>query len=74
MTIAGGNKAVMISHGTYYTVYNNLSTVFVTKGQEISARQDLGKIYTDSDNNTILDFQVWKGTTKQNPASWVSGM
>lgn len=74
MTIAGGNKAVMVSHGTYYTVYNNLSSVFVSKGQNISARQDLGKIYTDAENNTILDFQVWKGTSKQNPANWVAGM
>ncbi|MDO5656099.1 MAG: peptidoglycan DD-metalloendopeptidase family protein [Flavobacteriaceae bacterium] len=74
MEIAGGNKAVMISHGTYFTVYNNLSSVFVSKGQDVTARQDIGRIYTDSDNNTILDFQVWKGTAKQNPETWLSGM
>ena len=74
MSLPGGNKAVMVSHGTYFTVYNNLSTVFVSKGQEVSARQELGKIYTDGSNNTILDFQVWNNTTKQNPESWISGM
>lgn len=74
MPIKGGNKAVMVSHGTYFTVYNNLSTVYVSEGDEISNRQELGKIYTDGDGNTILDFQVWKGTSKQDPARWVSGM
>lgn len=74
LSLAGGNKAIMVSHGTYFTVYNNIATVFVSKGQDVSARQELGKIYTDSENNTILDFQVWNGTAKQNPASWVSGM
>ncbi|MDG4945306.1 peptidoglycan DD-metalloendopeptidase family protein [Weeksellaceae bacterium KMM 9713] len=74
MPIKGGNKAVMVSHGTYFTVYNNLATVYVSKGDKISNRQELGKIYTDSDGNTILDFQVWKGTSKQDPANWVSGM
>lgn len=72
--VQGGNKAVMISHGTYFTVYNNLSQVSVSKGQKISTKQSLGTIYTDNDNNTILDFQIWKGTVKQNPAAWVIGM
>ncbi|MBV7440829.1 peptidoglycan DD-metalloendopeptidase family protein [Weeksellaceae bacterium TAE3-ERU29] len=74
ISVQGGNKAVMISHGSYFTVYNNLSTVSVTQGQKVSAKQPIGTIYTDTDNNTILDFQIWQGTSKQNPASWVSGM
>lgn len=74
MPIKGGNKAVIVSHGTYFTVYNNLATVYVSKGDKVNNRQDLGKIYTDSDGNTILDFQVWKGTSKQDPSRWVSGM
>ncbi|QAR30192.1 peptidase M23 [Ornithobacterium rhinotracheale] len=74
ISIQGGNKAVMISHGNYFTVYNNLSTVNVSQGQKVSTRQNIGTVYTDPDNNTILDFQIWNGTSKQNPASWISGM
>ncbi|MXV37137.1 peptidoglycan DD-metalloendopeptidase family protein [Flavobacteriaceae bacterium Ap0902] len=74
MTISGGNKAVMVSHGDHFTVYNNLSSVFVNKGDKVSAKQEIGRVYTDSDGNTILDFQVWRGTTKQDPAGWVLGM
>lgn len=74
MQIPGGKTAVLVSHGTYFTVYYNLEAVFVSKGDAVSTKQEVGRIYTDSDNNTILDFQVWKGTSKQNPASWVIGM
>lgn len=74
MSVQGGNKAIIISHGSFFTVYNNLSSVSVSKGQEVSTKQNIGTIYTDSDNNTIIDFQVWKGTSKQNPAIWLTGM
>lgn len=79
MSLKGGNNAVVISHGTYLTVYNNLINIQVSKGNKISRGQDLGSIYTDTDNNTILDFQVWHFsssgvTSKQDPAKWVAGM
>lgn len=74
IAVQGGNKAVMVSHGSYFTVYNNLSSVYVSQGQTISAGQKIGTIYTDTDGNTILDFQIWKGSSKQNPAYWVRGM
>lgn len=74
MSVQGGNKAIIISHGSFFTVYNNLSSVSVSKGQEVSTKQNIGTIYTDSDSNTIIDFQVWKGTSKQNPAIWLTGM
>ncbi|MRI62675.1 peptidase M23 [Ornithobacterium rhinotracheale] len=74
ISIQGGNKAVMISHGNYFTVYNNLSSVNVSQGQKVSTKQTIGTVFTDPDNNTILDFQIWNGTSKQNPASWISGM
>lgn len=74
ISVQGGNKAVMISHGKYFTVYNNLSSVSVSQGQSVSTHQTLGVIYTDADSNTILDFQIWRGISKENPANWVSGM
>lgn len=74
MAHSSGLYAVLIIHGDYFTVYNNLESVSVTRGQSVGARENLGRIYTDSDNNTILDFQIYKGSTKLNPASWVSGM
>lgn len=74
LIVPGGGKAVLISHGNYFTLYSNLTTVIVSVGDKVKTGQALGKIYTDDTNSTILGFQVWKGTVPQNPSNWLSGM
>lgn len=72
INIPGQEKAVLVNHGEYFTVYSRLSEVYVKRGDEISAKQKLGKVWTDDDGKTILQFQVWKGQVKQNPSNWLS--
>lgn len=72
LEIPGQEKAVLINHGEYYTVYSRLSQVYVSQGQKVDARQSLGRVWTDDDNKTILQFQVWQGQAKQNPAGWLA--
>jgi len=74
MPVPGGNKAVLVGHGSYFTVYTNLSSVNVSKGDRVTRGQLLGLIDTSPSGETIMNFQVWNGTTKQNPALWVAGM
>lgn len=74
MSVSGTGKAVLVKHGSYYSVYTNLSSVSVSKGDDIKRGQSLGIIYTSNEGETVMNFQVWSGTTKQNPASWVAGM
>lgn len=72
-TITNTNKAVIIRHGEYFTVYSNLSQVFVNSGDEVETKQELGVVYTDiSTSKTELHFEIWKGKTLMNPASWVA--
>ena len=73
-SIPGSNNAVIIQHGNYRTVYANLTQIFVKEGDHVSAKQAIGKIYTDDerDNKTELYFQVWNGKTLQNPESWIA--
>jgi septal ring factor EnvC (AmiA/AmiB activator) len=70
----GFNNSVIIRHGNYLTVYSNLSEVYIQQGDEVKARQAIGKIFTDSenDNATILHFELWKEKDKQNPQPWLS--
>jgi septal ring factor EnvC (AmiA/AmiB activator) len=70
----GFNNSVIIRHGNYLTVYSNLNEVYVKQGDEVKARQTIGKIFTDSenDNATILHFELWKEKDKQNPQPWLS--
>jgi murein DD-endopeptidase MepM/ murein hydrolase activator NlpD len=66
-------KAVAVKHGDYFTIYQNLSSVNVSVGDKVSAKQVLGKIRTDSDGKTVLKFLVLQNTTFFNPTGWLSG-
>ena len=69
------NKAVFIQHGDYFTVYQNLSSVNVSKGDKVSIKQNLGKIRTNGDSGkTILKFMILQNTTPNNPSSWLYNM
>ena len=62
-----GTWLVLVRHGRYISVYCNLRSVSVSKGQKVSARQPLGTLGTDN----ILQFQLRKETAKLNPESWL---
>lgn len=70
----GGLANIIIRHGNYISVYCNLSSASVSKGQKVSTRQSIGRVYSDpSDGNrTVLHFQLRKETSKLNPESWIS--
>ena len=70
-TITNTNKAVIIKHGSYFTVYSNLDEVSVTQGQEVDTRDFVGRVHTNMEGKTELHFEVWKGKEIQNPAFWI---
>ncbi len=65
-------KAVLIKHGDFFTVYQNLSTVTVQEGDKVTAKQSLGKVRTNADGKAILKFMITQNTTPVNPQSWIS--
>jgi len=73
--IQGFNKAVLIKHGDYFSVYAKLDEVYVKKGQELNVGDKVGKIFTGSDGIAELHFELWQskenGTTKLNPEQWL---
>lgn len=70
--IPGANKAVLVSHGNYFTVYSNLTDLYVAKGDQIKVGQSIGRIYTDEETgNTHLHFEVWRDMDVMNPQSWL---
>jgi septal ring factor EnvC (AmiA/AmiB activator) len=70
--ISANNKAVYIQHGDFITVYLNLSSVSVSKGQKVSIKQNIGKIHTDSSGKAVIKFLVLQNTTNLNPETWLS--
>ncbi|WP_268848411.1 murein hydrolase activator EnvC family protein [Flavobacterium aestivum] len=67
------NKLVMLQHGDFFTIYQNLSSVSVSKGDKVSIKQSLGKIKTNGDGKTILKFAITQNTTYTNPRTWLAG-
>jgi len=73
--IPGGQKAVLIQHGNYISVYKNLDTVIVTKGQTVETKQNIGSVHTDSSTGkTILAFVLYKEVKTVNPSFWLYKM
>ncbi len=73
--VKGANKAIMIRHGDYITIYNNLSNVYVSKGDVVSIGQDIGEVATSSSSGkTTLHFLIYKNTEKMDPADWILKM
>lgn len=63
----GGTMVVMVRHGVYISVYCNLSSVSVHRGQKVSTRQALGTVGPDH----ILQFQLRRIQDKLNPEAWL---
>jgi septal ring factor EnvC (AmiA/AmiB activator) len=73
MVLSPVNKAVMIQHGDYFTIYQNLSSVSVGKGDKISIKQSLGRVRTNGDTGkTVIKFLLLQNTTYTNPQGWLS--
>ncbi len=70
-SITASNKAVIVKHGEYFTVYTNLDEVFVKKGEMLNTKQIIGRVHTNLEGKTELHFQVWKDKTLQDPSQWI---
>ena len=66
-----GTWNVLVRHGKYISVYCNLSSVIVRKGQKVNTRDILGTIQDDGSGNCVLHFQLRKETLKLNPEHWI---
>jgi len=72
--VLGNTYAVIVQHGNYRSVYSNLSSITVKQGDKVVAKQSLGQILTDGDNDnkTELFFQIYKDRDLMDPAPWLA--
>ena len=72
LTMPNNTKVVMIRHGEYISVYSNLSEVIIEKDELLKTKDQIGYVYTSKmEGGSVLDFQLWKGSQKLNPESWL---
>lgn len=68
-----GAKVLMVRHGDYLTVYQNLNTILVNKGDKVTTKQILGTIAKNTTSNTYeLHFELWKNNMYLNPSDWLA--
>lgn len=66
-----GKYFVLIKHGEYFTIYENLKSVSVSRGDKVSTKQTIGTAAL-TDGIPEVGFQVRRGDTPQNPESWLA--
>jgi len=74
-TIPGAGQNIIITHGSYKSVYSGLAAVNVKVGDKVTVRQKIGTVMSDGEDH-VLHFEIWKITGEagaaQNPELWIT--
>lgn len=75
--IPGAGKAVIISHGDYRTIYSNLQEAYVSKGDKVTVKQEIGSLLVNESGNSEVHFEICKITAEGqivhvNPTYWIT--
>jgi septal ring factor EnvC (AmiA/AmiB activator) len=73
-SISGGNMAIIIRHGKYYSVYQNLVKVKVKKDDMVETKQEIAEVFCDNENGSksILTFMIFEEREKFDPELWIA--
>lgn len=66
-----GQIGVLIRHGSYISVYCNLSETRLKKDDKVKTQDIIGNIQTSDDGLPILHFELHKETERLNPSQWL---
>lgn len=70
IAIPGYNQCVLVQHGQYFTFYCKLAKVAVKVSDKLSTGDTIGTL-EEQGSTATLHFELWNGTTKQNPELWL---
>lgn len=68
----GLGYVVLVKHGRFYTLYGNLRSLTVKKGDKVTTGQTLGTAITDSEGLTEVHFELIDAMERQNPEQWLA--
>ncbi|NND77259.1 MAG: peptidoglycan DD-metalloendopeptidase family protein [Flavobacteriales bacterium] len=75
INIPGAGQAVMVKHGSYWTVYSNLAQVFVSKGETVDTKESIGTLLQEgSTSKAHIEFWMHSsgGMRKLDPIRWIA--
>jgi septal ring factor EnvC (AmiA/AmiB activator) len=64
-------QVVFIKHGKYFTVYSNLSSANVQRGQTVKTGQVVGRAGANDDAQGEVDLIIMKESNNVNPEQWL---
>jgi len=64
-------QAVFIKHGEYFTVYSNLGSASVQRGDKVHTGQVIGKVGANDEGQGQVDFILMQESDNVNPESWL---
>lgn len=67
-----GILAVHIRHGNYTSIYDNLKSVSVEKGDRVNTKDIIGEIFTSNSGETELKFVLMQDNDTVDPAQWIA--
>lgn len=71
-SLPNGNKAVILRHGEFLTVYSNMSSVNVKKDDAVKLNEVIGVVTADNEDNTsVFHFEIWREKSLENPENWL---
>lgn len=71
--ILGANYTVLVRHGEFLSVYQNLVNVRVKTGDKVLTKEKLGEAFTDGNEKVAsFHFEVWQERDILNPEEWIS--
>ena len=68
--LPGYNQCVLVSHGTYFTLYTKLKSISVKAGDKVSTGQVVGVVDTIGGED-LFHFELWSSNEPQNPENWL---
>ena len=64
-------QVVFIKHGKYFSVYSNLSSASVQRGQTVRTGQVVGRAGANDDGQGEVDLIIMKESNNVNPEQWL---
>ncbi len=68
--LQGTNNSILVSHGSYISVYCNLASVTVKAGDKVTTGKKLGRL-SAVDGVMNMHFELWQNRTTLDPESWI---
>ena len=58
-SIPGANMTVIIRHGKYLTVYQNVVDLKVKPGDKVETKQEIGNVFCETENGNKVNFKIY---------------